>query len=425
MVKAKKNCLYFKNKKEKNSDQLEYIFNDGSGFIFHGKRIRLSRQEIYLCKCMNGKNTIEDLKRKFYKKFGLRLSNSVLYRFVHNLKKDNLLGTKVKGRLISKLSSIFIKEQLRRFEKSRIRKPTFAGLCYKSNPKDLYRDLTKCFATVDSRKLATLGKRKDMVKGIIVPHSNIELSGPCAAWAYQALTRWPMPELFIIVAPDHSLSLKYSHSVMVKDFCTPLGLVRTDRDFIRTLAKKCCFNIFNSSDAHIRDYSVEVQLPFLQYIFHNRQKRKKIRIVPILCRREPHSKVLIKRYRFDRYCFIKALHETIIETKKNVVFITTIDLLHTNKWGETPNFHKKNEKIINFLKHMGRTSDNLKLRLGPGEQPPCGMEAFFLLTQMISHVKTKVLNYSCTSNSDFIKNCKANTQFVQLIDIGYVSIIFY
>ncbi|MFH1622222.1 MAG: AmmeMemoRadiSam system protein B [Candidatus Omnitrophota bacterium] len=402
--------------------KVEYIFSDGYGFIYEKTRFILSKKSYFLCRNMDGETSLRELKRKFYKKYNKKLSDKSIYSFTNKLKRSNLLTANANGYLVSKLSSPFLRKQLKRFERNKVRDTSYAGLCYKSDPKRLKKDLEECFASVDDLLLDALYKGRQRLKGIIIPHSNIELSGHCAAWSYKALTKCPMPDVFIILAPDHSYSLKYPFSVLAKDFRTPLGIVRAEKDFARALAKKCNFNIFTNSPAHIKEYAIEIQLPFLKYIY--RKKSKKIRILPILCAKEPRSKTLKNNFNAQRADFIKALKKTVTESGKNVLFMAAGDLLHSYDWQGSYRLHNKNLRIANrFLKKLD--VKNLKYSLRPEEEPICSKEVFYALFELIKPATGKKLKYSCSRGSPFINEYKTNPQFKYWINIGYVSIIFY
>jgi len=421
-MKGKMNHPGLKDIHQNKSDekQVEYVLDDGFGFLVGKTRLRLSEQAIFLCRGMNGRTSDEELRKMFKKRYGVEISEKDFKAFIRNLEKCDLLADKAKGFLMSKLSVSYGDKQLKIFKKKKIREPSYAGICYKSIPEELEKDLKMCFASVDNHKLDTLKRGMGRLRGIVVPHSNIELSGSCAAWAYRAIAKMPMFDLFIILAPDHSTSLINPFSVLPKDFSTPLGLVKTDKDFTRMLAKKCNFDIFTGGPIHIQEHSVEMQLPFLQYIY--RKNWKKPKIVPILCAHEPMSIDLNPDFYVQRDQFLQVLQKTINESGKKVVFIATGDLIHKNKArSPTARFHNTNKTIIRLLE-KGNAQDfkrGCSWRL-----KTCGRMSFYSFLRLLEPTRGKVLNYSWTSNSNFIKH-KRDIQYERLVEIGYVSMAFY
>lgn len=110
------------------------------------------------------------------------------------------------------------------------------------------------------------GNRNKNLLGLIVPHAGYQYSGPVAAHSYYQLALAGIFESVIILGPNHT-GLGSGVSTMTEgEWSTPLGNVPIDSDLAR--------EIVNSSDlvdvedeAHRNEHSIEVQLPFLQFIY--------------------------------------------------------------------------------------------------------------------------------------------------------------
>jgi len=100
---------------------------------------------------------------------------------------------------------------------------------------------------------------------LISPHAGYMYSGPVAGHGYLLLSRAPKPSTVVVIGPNHQgigseVSI-YPEGVWV----TPLGEVEVDRDAAYQLAKAS--DIFSLDEAsHKHEHSIEVQLPFLQYV---------------------------------------------------------------------------------------------------------------------------------------------------------------
>ncbi len=118
--------------------------------------------------------------------------------------------------------------------------------------------------------------RRRLSVGYIVPHAGYMYSGPVAAHSYYSLALEGPPETIIIIGPNHqgfgSLVATYSEGVWE----TPLGEVEIDSEVVKELVKRSKFLDIDDR-AHKFEHSVEVQLPFLQYIFDS-----KFKLVPIV-----------------------------------------------------------------------------------------------------------------------------------------------
>lgn len=115
------------------------------------------------------------------------------------------------------------------------------------------------------------------IRGIIVPHLDYSRGAPCYAVAYGALRDRRPPDRVVILGTNH---FGRSPSVVAtgKDFETPLGRTRTDREFIERLEARVGPFREHEFD-HAREHSVELQVAWLQHLFG----ADAFSIVPVLC----------------------------------------------------------------------------------------------------------------------------------------------
>ena len=159
----------------------------------------------------------------------------------------------------------------------RRREPAVAGQFYEANPESLRKRIEWAFLHKIGpgevpRVAAT--RIKESV-GYIVPHAGYIYSGPVAAHAYLKIAYEGRPETFIILGPNHT---GYGSAVSVYPegiWVTPLGEVEVDKELAEEIVNNSVFAKLDVG-AHEYEHSIEVQLPFLQYLFSGN-----IRIVPI------------------------------------------------------------------------------------------------------------------------------------------------
>lgn len=156
-----------------------------------------------------------------------------------------------------------------------IRKSVVAGKFYEDSAEKLIVQIENCF-TDSLLGPGTKSFSNHKIKGAIVPHAGYFFSGPVAAHAYRYLSpeNYQNP-VFYIISPNHTgkggpISLSSSDY-----WQTPLGNVPVNKEIVEELSKLKRFEINNQ--AHLFEHSVEVHLPFLQYIFSS----SKFSIVPI------------------------------------------------------------------------------------------------------------------------------------------------
>jgi AmmeMemoRadiSam system protein B len=143
-----------------------------------------------------------------------------------------------------------------------IRQPAVAGQFYQGSPSAL-RDQVERFVDIDVKKVKALG--------IVSPHAGVVYSGSVAGAVY---SRVELPETFVLIGPNHT-GLGAPVSLMTKgSWETPLGTIRINEDLAATVLAKSR-RIHEDAIAHLREHSLEVQLPFIQYL------KKEFSIVPI------------------------------------------------------------------------------------------------------------------------------------------------
>lgn len=108
------------------------------------------------------------------------------------------------------------------------------------------------------------GPRK--IIALICPHAGYMYSGPIAAHSYYNLALDGKPEIVVILGPNHT-GMGSGVSLMSEGtWNMPLGDVNVDSDIAHKIWKSS--KIIDLDDtAHLFEHSIEVQLPFLQYIY--------------------------------------------------------------------------------------------------------------------------------------------------------------
>jgi AmmeMemoRadiSam system protein B len=150
-----------------------------------------------------------------------------------------------------------------------LRHPFVSGMFYSADESRLKKQLARAFANAAQPRAES-----KKVIGIIAPHAGYEYSGITAARAYTALGKNP-PKTFIILGPNHT-GIGPAISVWNRGaWQTPLGECKIAENAADKIIAKSAIAKADES-AHIQEHSIEVQIPFLQFLFGN-----EIRIVPI------------------------------------------------------------------------------------------------------------------------------------------------
>ncbi|MFQ5925911.1 MAG: AmmeMemoRadiSam system protein B [Terriglobia bacterium] len=142
------------------------------------------------------------------------------------------------------------------------RRAAVAGRFYPADPEVLRRELAHYVGGVETKHSAL---------GCVVPHAGIMYSGHVAGAVYAQLQ---LPARFIILCPNHS-GQGVPLSIMSEGVWeTPFGDALIDAPLAHAL-KQACPHLEEDIEAHRLEHSLEVQLPFLQYLLDE------FRFVPI------------------------------------------------------------------------------------------------------------------------------------------------
>jgi len=164
-------------------------------------------------------------------------------------------------------------------------------------------------------------------KGLISPHAGYVYSGQVAAYSYRQVKDRNY-DTVIIIGPSHRVYLKGASVGNWDAYATPLGKVTVNQEIVKDL-----LSIGESfhfvKDAHIREHSVETQIPFLQRVLKN------FDIVPI---------VMGVPSLTDCVRISKALSKTV--GKRNVLFVASSDMSHFPNYGNANKVDRKTLSLI-------------------------------------------------------------------------------
>jgi AmmeMemoRadiSam system protein B len=137
-----------------------------------------------------------------------------------------------------------------------------AGQFYPADPGQLS---TMVDDLLDTVALASDANVAPTIKAIIAPHAGFIYSGPVAASIYRLLqTRAPAISRVVVLGPSHHVGFHGLALSSAKQFRTPLGDIPLELDVKSALRDMP--QVIVSDEAHAREHSLEVQLPFLQRV---------------------------------------------------------------------------------------------------------------------------------------------------------------
>ena len=186
-----------------------------------------------------------------------------------------------------------------------VRTPAVSGSFYYHDKGMLFEQVGEC-VNPKAKKIEACG--------IVVPHAGFMYSGKVAGAVYSQIK---MPDTFVILGPNHT-GFGGDFSLMPSGtWRMPLGDVRIDSNLAEGVVKNSRFIDLDDS-AHLREHSIEVQLPFMQY-FSDR-----FQIVPIAVRHYPPKQDFLEA------CIDvgNAIAEAVKGLKELVVIVASTDFTH-------------------------------------------------------------------------------------------------
>jgi MEMO1 family protein len=301
----------------------------------------------YLVQFLDGKHTRNQIAGEYLKRFGEILMPQWVDKFIADLDEKLFLeGERFDAAKRALLES---------FRTQPTRPAMFAGKSYEADPEKLKQQLDGFFRSKEGPGGAPSENAGKALKGIVAPHVEINTAGPIYAWAYKEVREAKTPDVFVILGAARGV-IETLFACTDKDFETPLGLVRTDRDLLRLFRAHGGEVFFQEELAHRKDHAIEFQAVFLQHIFG---RAKPFTIVPVLCtfshQHFSHSDLLAQGQRIGQ--FIEAFGKTLAAFGKEVCFVVSGDLAHIGmRYGDIKPptdfaFHKTMQADLAMLKH--------------------------------------------------------------------------
>ncbi len=160
----------------------------------------------------------------------------------------------------------------------RLRLPAHAGTFYPATRDEVVRMIEWSFThSLGPGGLPPRTFSEPMALAYVAPHAGYMYSGPVAAHVYYDLSLRERPEVVVLVGPNHT-GLGAPVSVWREGaWRTPLGDVEVDEEAARLMVEYGGGYLAFDEDGHLYEHSVEVQIPFLQYVLGDG-----FRIVPIV-----------------------------------------------------------------------------------------------------------------------------------------------
>lgn len=277
-----------------------------------------------------------------------------------------------------------------------LRKPYVAGYFYERSKEELIKQIESCFQhRLGPGAIKSFSESKEIkLPAFIVPHAGYMYSGPVAAHVYKMIAETEKPETVVILGPNHT---GYGELVSIMDegeWETPLGRVPINKDLAKKLLKN--YKLLRTDYyAHLYEHSIEVQLPFLQYVL------KDFTFVPIC--------IMLQTLQVSLE-LAKALVEAL--KKENVIVLASTDLNHYENNEIT---YKKDSYVIKCVEEVDAYClfENIE-KYSISMCGPCPAATVLEYCRMIGAKKAKILMHATSGD---VEGSKSSV-------VGYLSASF-
>jgi hypothetical protein len=225
------------------------------------------------------------------------------------------------------------------------RRAIVSGQFYANSEKELKEEIKKCF--LSKFGIGNLPKisEKERLIGVVSPHAGYFFSGACASHTYYKISQSKKPDVFVILGINHS-GIGKVVATSLYTWETPLGDIEIDKEFTNTLVQNGTVEIDETANQY--EHSIEVQLPFLQFLF------KDFKFCPICL-----QSLSFEECEKIANGIIKAKEET----KKNILVIASSDFTHYGySYGYLP-FSGSIDEVKEKLYELDRNAIDAILKL--------------------------------------------------------------
>ena len=342
----------------------------------------------------DGQHSLVDIQEAFAKQFGQILPREQIQTLVEQLDEYYYLD--------SQRFAAFQGEIHSAFRRSPIREMAHADTCYSSHPEEFRSQTAALFNSPEGPGLPQVGQSSlPPVRGLIAPHIDLRVGGAAYAWGYKELAERCDAEIFILLGTSH-YGAEDLFVATDKDYNTPLGPVKTDREFVHALGRNYGEDLLASELIHRTEHSLEFQSLFLQYVFG---QTRAFTIVPILVT-SFHHMILTKTPPAETprvATFLTALKETIAQCGKKVCFVAGVDFAHVGqKFGDkeplTQDFlnwvESEDQRLIQALENVDHTNFFAEIAKNGDQRRVCGFAPMYTFLHLVEATQGKLLKYA-------------------------------
>jgi len=299
----------------------------------------ISPATLFILSLLDGEHSPAQIQEAFDKQFGQALPREQLDGLIEQLDQAFYLDSAHFAEHLATLKDAYLAAPTRRSEDEALLGADEDGL--EPTLKRLLADNERAQPTNHAGRLV----------GLVAPHLDFDRGQACYADVYGLLAEHKKARRFVILGTNH-FGQAISVTATCKDFETPLGTTRTDRDFIDALESRCDIDLCADEYDHKREHSVELQVLMLQHVLG----AGNFEIVPVLCSDPSYGMSMSTRD--DGKCDLQIVGEQLRELiggdSGETIVIAGADLSHVG-----PRFGDDCELDERFLAKVGQKDQSI------------------------------------------------------------------
>ena len=378
--------------------RLLFTLRDPEGY---GRSLNVPYGAAVAAMLMDGRRTLSEIQVEFESQTGVQAPLDKLEEIIRELDVAYLLA--------GERFDCYRREQVEGYLNDPVRPASHAGGAYAEEPEALRKELVAWFTCDDGP--GALDPHTDdgdrRLGGIISPHIDPHRGGPLFGWAYKQIVERCDADLFVIFGTAHN-PMEELFCASRKDFDTPLGVVKTDQQFVDRLAEHLGSSLAGrqidlSRDelAHRFEHSIEFQAMFLQYVLGG---RREFRIVPILVGsfQEFLDDGTLPEESLEFQALLAAMRAAVDECPNKICYISGADFAHIGqRFGDEWLLDEKrlaeqardDRELLEaacrgdsaaLFRHVAERSDRSRI---------CGLSPTYTMLQVMGPMRGELLKY--------------------------------
>lgn len=363
-----------------NGTQQIYVYDT---FEYAEDGIYLTYDAFNVVQMFNNNTTVQELAVRIFRETPSEEEITFLIDFIEQIDRF--------GYLESEKFEVLKREKLKVYTEQDVRLPVCSGGSYSSDPKELSEYIGGLINT------STIKEENNDALGIIVPHIDYRVGAASYAPAFKALEKSDAKVAVIFATSHYWFGDRFI--LTEKDFSTPLGRVSTDKQIIRRIRELYSHPLTQNDMAHKPEHSIELELPFLQYVW----KDKDFTIVPILVTsfHDYMEKNILPKEDESIKDFIEAVKKAVEESGKKAIYISSGDLAHIGrKFGDDYDAVSKLDEVHSADMHLLRSlaeckSDEFFKQITSVQDKwkVCGCSPNYMLLETLQPNKGVIVDY--------------------------------